>query len=106
MFSLMLYRDGESDNRRPGAARPTGPHQQMKTTTLFRNIANPRRTTLAHLTDAEQLQRPEQPEHAATLLGRDGQPAPHHPDGSARPGAGHRREVTRGDRAAAPRRPR
>lgn len=67
MFSLMLYRDGESDNRRPGAARPTGPHQQMKTTTLFRNIANPRRTTLAHLTDAEQLQRPEQPEHAATL---------------------------------------
>ncbi|WP_405776779.1 hypothetical protein [Streptomyces sp. NBC_00859] len=39
----------------------------MKTTTLFRNIANPRRTTLAHLPDAEQLQRPEQPEHAATL---------------------------------------
>ncbi|WP_328319837.1 hypothetical protein [Streptomyces sp. NBC_00388] len=39
----------------------------MKTTTLFRNTANPRRTTLAHLADAGQLQRPEQPEHAATL---------------------------------------
>ncbi|MFE2375153.1 hypothetical protein [Streptomyces sp. NPDC059398] len=39
----------------------------MKTTTLSRNIANPRRTTLAHLTDAGQLHRPEQPEHAATL---------------------------------------
>ncbi|MEV6790531.1 hypothetical protein AB0M87_00725 [Streptomyces sp. NPDC051320] len=39
----------------------------MKTTTLFRNIANPRRTTLAHLADAAKLQRPAQPEHAATL---------------------------------------
>ncbi|MEV6314570.1 hypothetical protein [Streptomyces sp. NPDC051776] len=28
----------------------------MKTTMLFRNIANPRRTTLAHLEDAEELQ--------------------------------------------------
>ncbi|MFE6777863.1 hypothetical protein [Streptomyces sp. NPDC057702] len=28
----------------------------MKTTMLFRNIANPRRTTLAHLKDAEELQ--------------------------------------------------
>ncbi|MGP3981111.1 hypothetical protein [Streptomyces sp. KR80] len=27
----------------------------MKTTMMFRNIANPRRTTLAHLTDAEEL---------------------------------------------------
>ncbi|MEU6079758.1 hypothetical protein [Streptomyces sp. NPDC047108] len=27
----------------------------MKTTMLFRNIANPRRTTLAHLEDAEDL---------------------------------------------------
>ncbi|MEU5018691.1 hypothetical protein ACWDBF_14415 [Streptomyces angustmyceticus] len=27
----------------------------MKTTTMFRNIANPRRTTLAHLKDAEEL---------------------------------------------------
>jgi hypothetical protein len=39
----------------------------MKTTTLFRNIANPRRTTLAHLADAAQLQRSEQPEHAVAL---------------------------------------
>lgn len=51
----------------PAPPEPTGPHKQMKTTTLFRNTANPRRTTLAHLTDAEQLQRPEQPEHATTL---------------------------------------
>ena len=36
----------------------------MKTTMMFRNIANPRRTTLAHLTDADELQTPEQPEHA------------------------------------------
>ena len=41
------------------------PH--MKTTTMFRNIANPRRTTLAHLKDAEELQTPEQPEHALDL---------------------------------------
>ncbi|MEV5256577.1 hypothetical protein AB0L02_00785 [Streptomyces anulatus] len=39
----------------------------MKTTTMFRNIANPRRTTLAHLKDAEVLQTPPQPEHAAVL---------------------------------------
>ncbi|MGX5395775.1 hypothetical protein ACWLMY_28355 [Streptomyces anulatus] len=39
----------------------------MKTTTMFRNIANPRRTTLAHLKDAEALQTPPQPEHAAAL---------------------------------------
>ncbi|EHM30330.1 hypothetical protein SPW_1295 [Streptomyces sp. W007] len=34
---------------------------------MFRNIANPRRTTLAHLKDAEALQTPPQPEHAAAL---------------------------------------
>ncbi|MFI1934811.1 MULTISPECIES: hypothetical protein [unclassified Streptomyces] len=39
----------------------------MKTTTMFRNIANPRRTTLAHLKDAEALATPPQPEHAADL---------------------------------------
>jgi len=39
----------------------------MKTTTMFRNIANPRRTTLAHLTDADELPMPEQPEHAIDL---------------------------------------
>ncbi|WP_407549763.1 hypothetical protein QOM21_11175 [Streptomyces sp. Pv4-95] len=27
----------------------------MKTTMMFRNIANPRRTTLAHLKDADEL---------------------------------------------------
>ncbi|MFD3489616.1 hypothetical protein ACFWWB_03455 [Streptomyces sp. NPDC058690] len=39
----------------------------MKTTMMFRNIANPRRTTLAHLKDAEVLQTPEQPERAVDL---------------------------------------
>ncbi|MEU0374579.1 hypothetical protein ABZ070_31005 [Streptomyces sp. NPDC006283] len=39
----------------------------MKTTTMFRNIANPRRTTLAHLKDADELQMPEQPEHSLDL---------------------------------------
>ncbi|WP_406092114.1 hypothetical protein [Streptomyces sp. NBC_01013] len=39
----------------------------MKTTMMFRNIANPRRTTLAHLKDAEVLQTPQQPEHAVDL---------------------------------------
>ncbi|MFJ8077861.1 hypothetical protein ACIQ7Q_29030 [Streptomyces sp. NPDC096176] len=36
-------------------------------TTMFRNIANPRRTTLAHLKDADDLQMPEQPEHSLDL---------------------------------------
>ncbi|WP_329207017.1 hypothetical protein OG257_11560 [Streptomyces sp. NBC_00683] len=39
----------------------------MKTTMMFRNIANPRRTTLAHLEDAVALHTPEQPEHAVDL---------------------------------------
>ncbi|MEU9714068.1 hypothetical protein [Streptomyces sp. NPDC047976] len=40
----------------------------MKTTMLFRNIANPRRTTLAHLKDAEDLQAaPATPEHSVDL---------------------------------------
>ncbi|MFI2368811.1 hypothetical protein [Streptomyces sp. NPDC018833] len=39
----------------------------MKTTMMFRNIANPRRTTLAHLEDADELRTPEQPEHSVDL---------------------------------------
>ncbi|MBU6533075.1 hypothetical protein ACFUIW_38555 [Streptomyces sp. NPDC057245] len=39
----------------------------MKTTTMFHKIANPRRTTLAHLDGADDLQAPEQPEHAVEL---------------------------------------
>ncbi|MCX4988220.1 MULTISPECIES: hypothetical protein [unclassified Streptomyces] len=39
----------------------------MKTTMMFRNIANPRRTTLAHLEDADALQTPERPEHSVDL---------------------------------------
>ncbi|CAL9448066.1 hypothetical protein SUDANB174_05283 [Streptomyces sp. enrichment culture] len=34
---------------------------------MFHKIANPRRTTLAHLKDADDLQTPEQPEHAVEL---------------------------------------
>lgn len=50
-----------------GGAPTTGSVRQMKTTTTRRNIANPRRTTLAHLEDAETLRRPERPEHAVAL---------------------------------------
>lgn len=69
MFSLTLYRDGRTDNRRPSGRRPyrQGSERQMKTTMMFRNIANPRRTTLAHLEDAEALRTPERPEHALDL---------------------------------------
>ncbi|MEG3629079.1 hypothetical protein [Streptomyces poriticola] len=35
----------------------------MKTTMMFHQIANPRRTTLAHLDDADDLWTPEHPEH-------------------------------------------
>ncbi|CAL9604822.1 hypothetical protein SUDANB140_05514 [Streptomyces sp. enrichment culture] len=34
---------------------------------MFHKIANPRRTTLAHLDGADDLQTPEQPEHAVEL---------------------------------------
>jgi hypothetical protein len=39
----------------------------VKTTTMFHKIANPRRTTLAHLRGADELQTPEQPEHPVEL---------------------------------------
>ncbi|MEV6886427.1 hypothetical protein [Streptomyces sp. NPDC051135] len=39
----------------------------MKTTMMFHKIANPRRTTLAHLEGTGDLQTPEQPEHAVEL---------------------------------------
>ncbi|KUL39842.1 hypothetical protein ADL22_15535 [Streptomyces sp. NRRL F-4489] len=39
----------------------------MKTTMMFRTIANPRRTTLAHLKDAEELGAPEPQEHTVEL---------------------------------------
>ncbi|MFF9866862.1 hypothetical protein ACIRD2_12265 [Streptomyces sp. NPDC093595] len=39
----------------------------MKTTMTFRSIANPRRTTLATLTDAGELQQGVRPEHSADL---------------------------------------
>ncbi|MEU3249436.1 hypothetical protein [Streptomyces sp. NPDC006997] len=39
----------------------------MKTTTMFRTTANPRRTTLAHLTDADALRTPVQQENSVEL---------------------------------------
>ncbi|MGW0843978.1 hypothetical protein ACWD26_28330 [Streptomyces sp. NPDC002787] len=45
----------------------------MKTTTMFRTIANPRRTTLAHLADAEDLRTPEQ-EHSVDLPSQTANP--------------------------------
>ncbi|MET9365896.1 hypothetical protein ABZX93_34005 [Streptomyces sp. NPDC006632] len=46
----------------------------MKTTMIIRNIANPRRTTLAHLADAEELQRADQPEHTVDLPAQTANP--------------------------------
>ncbi len=41
---------------------------------MFRNIANPRRTTLAHLSDADALQTPEQQEHSLDLPAQTANP--------------------------------
>ncbi|MEU4686164.1 hypothetical protein [Streptomyces xinghaiensis] len=52
----------------------------MKTTMMFRNIANPRRTTLAHLEDADELRSPvvgeprPEPESASELPARTANP--------------------------------
>ncbi|MFE3638779.1 hypothetical protein [Streptomyces cellostaticus] len=46
----------------------------MKTTMMFRNIANPRRTTLAHLEDADELRTPELPEHSVDLPAQTANP--------------------------------
>jgi hypothetical protein len=46
----------------------------VKTTTMFHKIANPRRTTLAHLEDADELQLPEQPEHSVDLPAQTANP--------------------------------
>lgn len=41
---------------------------------MFHKIANPRRTTLAHLKDAGSLQAPERPEHPVELPSRTANP--------------------------------
>ncbi|MGI5136717.1 MULTISPECIES: hypothetical protein [unclassified Streptomyces] len=46
----------------------------MKTTMMFRTIANPRRTTLAHLADAEELQAPATPERSVDLPAQTANP--------------------------------
>lgn len=52
----------------------------MKTTMLFRPIANPRRTTLAHLKDAAELGVPvaSDAEAAAAPVGAAQEPLPQH----------------------------
>jgi hypothetical protein len=52
----------------------TGSSTTVKTTMMFRTIANPRRTTLAHLDDAEELQIPQQPEHSLALPAQTANP--------------------------------
>ncbi|MFC7813605.1 MULTISPECIES: hypothetical protein [unclassified Streptomyces] len=46
----------------------------MKTTMMFHKIANPRRTTLAHLDGADELRTPEQREHAVELPAQTANP--------------------------------
>ncbi|WP_432138938.1 MULTISPECIES: hypothetical protein [unclassified Streptomyces] len=46
----------------------------MKTTPMFHKIANPRRTTLAHLKDADELQTPQLPEHSVELPNQTANP--------------------------------
>jgi hypothetical protein len=46
----------------------------VKTTTMFHKIANPRRTTLAHLDGAEELQTPVQQEHPVELPAQTANP--------------------------------
>ncbi|MFF5430861.1 hypothetical protein ACFY5K_12345 [Streptomyces griseofuscus] len=46
----------------------------MKTTMMFRKIANPRRTTLAHLDDAGDLQTPALPEQSVELPAQTANP--------------------------------
>ncbi|NJP51706.1 hypothetical protein HCJ93_16965 [Streptomyces sp. SBST2-5] len=46
----------------------------MKTTMMFHKIANPRRTTLAHLEDSEELQTPVQQEHPVELPAQTANP--------------------------------
>ncbi len=41
---------------------------------MFHKIANPRRTTLAHLEDADELRTPEQPEHSVELPAQTANP--------------------------------
>lgn len=74
MFSLTLYRDGTSDKWRPAPRSRQGLTPQMKTTMMFRSTANPRRTTLAHLKDAEEMAPAEHQEHPVALPNRTANP--------------------------------
>lgn len=67
MSSLTLYNCGNSGNHGQGVVR-------VKTTMMFRKIANPRRTTLAHLEDADELRTAELPEHPVDLPAQTANP--------------------------------
>lgn len=71
MFSLTLYWDGEPDQLgAPRGAPPATRSSRQMNTTQSRKLANPRRTTLAHLTDASTLRAPElseRPEYTTAL---------------------------------------
>ncbi len=71
MFSLTLYTPS-----RPNAAPvpEQGQITAMKTTTPGTTTANPRRSTLVHLTDAAELGRPALPEYAAELPAKTANP--------------------------------
>ncbi|MEV4996653.1 MULTISPECIES: hypothetical protein [Streptomyces] len=67
--------DGTFDNRRSRAPVPDKVCvQPMKMTKMFRNTANPRRTTLANLDDAGELLPPAPPEHSVDLPLRTANP--------------------------------
>lgn len=67
MFSLTLYITVSSEKVASSAMKAV-------TSSMFRTIANPRRTTLAHLADAEELKAPERPEHTAELPSQTANP--------------------------------
>ncbi|SMF80760.1 hypothetical protein SAMN02745830_06313 [Streptomyces sp. Amel2xC10] len=52
----------------------TGSRTTVKTPPMFHKIANPQRTTLAHLKDAVDLRLPERPEHAVDLPAQTANP--------------------------------
>jgi hypothetical protein len=60
--------------RPTGCPSTTRSTRTVKTTMMFRTIANPRRTTLAHLADADELQAPAVPEASVGLPAQTANP--------------------------------
>jgi hypothetical protein len=80
--NLTLYTPLQAVKRARAPRIPKASERFMKTTMMFRPIANPRRTTLAHLKDAEPLSGAEQ---AAEPEGADVVEAPSLPQQTANP---------------------